>query len=287
MSCGCSLLTSLDGLSGGEPRAGDDGGFDAPGDDATTSPDARAGDSASADARTEGDAAGSSRYASAVLGDNPLLYYRFGEPAGIPAKDEVTGTSIPYPVQGITQGAAGGLLGDTNTAIALDGSGKLALTQSADFAGIVPFSVEAWISRSPTTSAISFVVDHESWSAGRIGWLFSAPPSGFGFERWGVVGGGAVNNSAGAAEPTVAGEWHHVVGTFDGSASRVYVDGVRRGVYNAALPLESIGGSFAVGAQNCNCSDTGFAGILDELAIYPHALTEARILAHFNAGKNQ
>lgn len=265
----CTLVTSLDGLSEGAAPgvadAKDERGF--------------VGDG-SVDERSDG-AIATSRYATAVLADKPILYYRFGEKGGAPARDEVTGATTAYPVSGGKLGVAGALAGDPDTAIALDGSFKLKLAQRVDFQGVTPFSVEVWLSPTTTATGGGFIVDHEAWD-GRRGWLLSANSVRFGFERW--FDGGS--SSIGVEQPAVDGEWHHVIMSFDGTTQRLYIDGLRRTTGMRPVPLVVIGVPWTVGGQNCaQCSGNGFTGSVDELAIYGSALSEERIAAHFGAGR--
>lgn len=277
----CSLLTDTNALSGGE---GDAAGSRDAGEE-------RRELDASADAQTDASVAPdadatTSRYAAAVLADMPLLYYRFGETNGNSARDEVTGTSVPYPVSGFTLGVKGALAGDPDTSITTDGSTGLDLPEGADFEGLVPFSVEAWVNVSPLADGqndLGFLVDHESYVAGRRGWALRVSRSDLGFERW---ADSTTKNGIATDEVAMAGSWHHVVGTFDGTTQRLYYDGVRRttGVADVALP--KIGGSFRVAFQNCSgCGGNPFIGSIDELAIYPKALSESRIAAHLAAAR--
>jgi hypothetical protein len=279
---GCTLLTSLDGLRDGVAGAAQDGSAAIDGGaDAPSFADSSAGVDGS---RGDADAAAISRYAAAVLADGPLLYYRFGEKSGAPAKDEVSGTTTPYPLTGITYGTPGNLAGDPDTAVTTDGSGSLDVTQgAAEFDGVQAFSVEAWVSASPTGSDIGFLVDHETWSGARGGWTLRVSKNDVGFERW--AGATPTSNSVADALAAVTGEWHHIVATYDGGTERLYVDGVRIATGAASLSLAKLGGPFAIGKQNCVCSGNGFVGAFDELAIYSKALAEDRILAHLGAAR--
>ena len=69
--------------------------------------------------------------------------------------------------------------------------------------------------------------------------------------------------------------WHHVVGTFDNSTMRIYVDGVQKASTNTAVQLTPNANSFYVGRLS---SSTGynFGGALDELAVYGTVLSPAR-----------
>jgi hypothetical protein len=282
----CTLLNSLDGFSDGASVPSEGGGPSTSdgGDEASQQrPDA----TPAIDATVDADAAAGSRYAATVLGDQPLLYYRFGEKSGSPARDEVSGATTPYSLTGMTYGVPGALASDPDTAVTTDGTGILQLTQNADFEGVLPYSVEAWVSPSPTASSGGFIVDHEFWDADRGGWLFRATSTDLTFERYTPVpDAGSQPRAVGAGLTTAAGAWHHLVGTFDGTTMRLYVDAVRVDSGGATAGLPKIGVPFAVGKQNCKpCSGNGFVGTMDELAIYPKALAEDRILAHYAAAR--
>ena len=276
----CTLLNPLDGFDDG---ASSDDGAAATDTNVSTS-DSPTNPDVLTEAATDGGVdAAPSRYAAAVLEDAPLFYYRFGETNAAPARDEISGKTTAYSAGGVAFGAPGALAADPNTAITLDGVGQLSLSHPSEFDGLAPFSVEAWVSPSPNGNTLGLLVDHETWSGGRKGWLLRASRVDIGFERWDGV---STNNSTATAQAAAMGEWHHIVGTFDGTTNRLYVDSVRRdtGVVNLALPKSGL--PFSVGKQNCSpCTGVGFVGVLDELAVYGKALPEARITAHFMAAK--
>lgn len=272
------MLTSLDGLSGRESVAGtqheasDDSPADGP-----------AGESSAPDANT--DAEGGvvqSRYASAVLADGPVLYFRFGEADGeAELRDEISGLKVAVPVTGVRSGAAGALADDANTAVIFDGTGHLMFPAGQEFEGFAPFTVEVWVKQPPTTDSLSFIVDHEEPSAGRAGWdLFGG--SSIGFER---RTSSAVFSSTALDSPS-ANAWHHVVATTDGATQFIFVDGVLAASNPATVAVGKVGVPYAVGGQNClPCANAQYVGALDELAIYDKALSVARIAAHFAAGR--
>lgn len=83
------------------------------------------------------------------------------------------------------------------------------------------------------------------------------------------------------------GSWHHVAGTFDGSAVRLYVDGVEVGSGNPTslsigygLPTNE---GFYIGDYRGTC-DSPFKGAIDEVSIYSRALSDSEIRAVFNTG---
>jgi hypothetical protein len=82
--------------------------------------------------------------------------------------------------------------------------------------------------------------------------------------------------------------WHHVVLRYDGSRLDGFVDGVyglgsRPGARTMPSALY-----YAIGATDTQNLGSGayFNGLVDEVAIYPFALSNARVLAHYQTGKS-
>jgi len=84
--------------------------------------------------------------------------------------------------------------------------------------------------------------------------------------------------------------WHHVVGVYDGSAVRVYVDGTEADSTppsaTSIIPAESkevcIGDT---GTSGGTCTTLNpFPGLIDDVRIYSRALTAAEISALYNSG---
>ena len=75
------------------------------------------------------------------------------------------------------------------------------------------------------------------------------------------------------------GQWHYLVGVDSGgSTGHVYVDGVNRdAVTDNTQPISTMPNNALVMAK--------VGADVDELAIYPTALSAARIQAHYNAGR--
>lgn len=86
--------------------------------------------------------------------------------------------------------------------------------------------------------------------------------------------------------------WHHVVGTWDGTTVKMYVDGVLQNhsttytqAANGSVDLRQ---TFGVGGRTCN-GDYGpynFYGTLDEVSVYKTALSNTQVLDRYNKGIN-
>ncbi|MFO0685686.1 MAG: LamG domain-containing protein [Sandaracinus sp.] len=75
-----------------------------------------------------------------------------------------------------------------------------------------------------------------------------------------------------------AGEWADVALTYDGSAATLYVNG--GAMSDVTVPGTLSHSTEPLGLGNNANRDRPFRGVLDEVALYDHALTEERIVAH-------
>jgi hypothetical protein len=76
-------------------------------------------------------------------------------------------------------------------------------------------------------------------------------------------------------------EWHHVVGTFDGTALRVYVDGIEEDFLNVPQTVPFTGPApLIIGNNTYSNHPAGpFSGAVDDIRIYDWALSEEHITA--------
>lgn len=88
-------------------------------------------------------------------------------------------------------------------------------------------------------------------------------------DMWSTVAGGHL-------EP---GQWSHVAYTWDGTNSRLYVNGVQVAA-NTTAPRTG-GSGLGLGYH---VGDTGWLGMIDEAGLYNRALNDAEIQDIFNAG---
>lgn len=74
--------------------------------------------------------------------------------------------------------------------------------------------------------------------------------------------------------------WHHVALTYDGTAIRVYLDGVESGSasLNGTL-VASLSQPFCVGHGNGSAPGLYFDGLIDEVKVYDYARTAGQIAA--------
>jgi hypothetical protein len=78
------------------------------------------------------------------------------------------------------------------------------------------------------------------------------------------------------------GVWYYVVGTFDGTNLRIYLNGIEKAVTSASGNISSYDTNFLIGKMGASESYF-FNGSIDEVAIYNRALSAAEIKAQYDA----
>jgi hypothetical protein len=317
---GCEVMASLDGLSGSQGTGMDASDsstvdvqsegpwIDAPALDSTHPDSAGVTDSAATDsAHTGADSShpeasttdsssaadspaeaqvvdAGSVYASTVLADTPLAYWRVDETSGTVAHDASGNGNDAQYTGGVTLGSGGALIGDPDTAARLDGvTGHLDVGNRFGFTGNAQYTLEIWAQPNNINTNYQRLFSRELSTSPREGYLvfarapYAADPSTFSIERW-------ANNQTNQCPQTsaITQVWHHFVATYDGSTSRIYLDGVLAASQPASLPLNATSASLFIGASAFDMAGY-FNGVVDEVAVYGTALPAARIAAHFHA----
>lgn len=294
----------------------------APGTTASASTDATSTDAASitasgtttvapdvASATTSG-----SVYEDVVRSDGPLVYFRFEEASGT-AIDAVSNTpqgSIFTYTSGVSvQGGAGLQQGVGSFAPALGNAIRFAGTPNGKnggyvrfanspllaFDGTAPFSVELWASVTFADNSFGYLISNsKDTDMGSDGYWIAAGKDANNDDD-DVYAGRAWQTNGSEVGYTAfnAGNPHHYVFTYDGSRTKLYVDGdtdacgsaecTVNGPLSASFDSELIiGGSW--NGQDGDFYNGGFVnGMIDEVAVYDYALTPQQIAAHLQAGQ--
>ena len=218
-------------------------------------------------------------YRDVVLADSPIGYWRLGDIGAI-ARDEL-GLHDGMYSGSCTQGVAGAIAGDANTAVTFDGgSCKVTMPVAFAFAGTAAFSVEAWVQTTANTQ-FQMVLSDETRNA-------TNPIDGYALLVVPIANGGGpslerVISQAGVKTPVglLGAGFEHVVATYDGAHVALYVNGAFSGQAADARAANTITQVAIIGAASVG---NYFAGTLDEVALYGTALAADRIAAHHQAG---
>ena len=81
------------------------------------------------------------------------------------------------------------------------------------------------------------------------------------------------------------GQWHHIVGSWDGSIKRIYVDGQDKGSQSKSGALTTTSQGAAIGAFGGTSSGYYFGGDIAIVRIYNKGLSQDEVLQNFNAQK--
>jgi hypothetical protein len=236
-------------------------------------------------------------YADVVGASAPAVWWRMDDPAGTAAGDatgNVDGTFVGGPQldrPGLVSGGTAVLFDGVDDGVHVPDSNLINLGTRR-----TAHSLEAWFS---TASAATRQVIYEQGGSTRGAAIYIADGQlhgGF----WNLSNDGSTDTPWAAgpafvATPITAGDTHHVVVTFDRAADAVtmYLDGAEVGQVSGVGYLYAHGSDAGVGVMHdgirfhdgaVNGDGYPFAGTIDEVAVYPHALTASEVTAHHDAG---
>ncbi|MFL5833547.1 MAG: PKD domain-containing protein [Solirubrobacterales bacterium] len=250
----------------------------------------RVTDSKGATATTTRSLIVNSAYRAAVLGTSGISdLWRLDEASGTAAIDangaNNTGAYVSAPTS-----VAPLIGGETNSfARSFNGTSQYVDFSPTPFGAPSNFSVEAWVrtSAAKASGGYHFLVSDSSadFDNGFSLVIDSSNRPVFAVARQviSITRGQAVSPTTVAPNTT-----HHLVGTYDGTRARIYVDGVERAnvLFNSD-PTWSSSRDLQIGRpiSTTSLAQRYLQGVIDEPALYTTALSASTVLAHYNAGK--
>lgn len=213
-------------------------------------------------------------YASEVLADSPLAYWRLGDASGTTMTDSSGNARHGIYAGSPGLGTVGLLTGDGDTAVTFDGVDDFGEVADAAWMDTgTTLTVEAWIKT--TATGLRQIITRDD-GTGTRSFQFLTNGASLQFVK---IASGVVTSTVSTSIND--GVRHHVVATYDGANIRLYKDGALVQTTAATGSLSSDDklriGLRATGAEF-------FSGVIDEAAYYGTALSAARVLAHYNAG---
>ena len=224
-------------------------------------------------------------YSAAVLADSPLLYWRLGETSGAAADSSGNSRSGTYNASGNTRGVAGLLDGDSNLALSETDQGGVTHASPTWANPLNALSLEAWVT--PSSTALGHIAGRTSWAFAPSytdrGWHLAIEGGRYEFGLTFTDGTYTVGLDQG--NTVTSGVTKHVVGTWDGTTVRLYLDGAQvwsSGAFAGKTLQQPVTEAFRVGAVLGGAY--GMQGVVDEVAVYSGALSSGQVAAHFLAG---
>ena len=212
-------------------------------------------------------------YPAQVVADGAVGYWRLGESSGTTAADR-SGHGLDGTVVGGVSWQAGGAPADGDSGATFDGSTGFVYVSPAALLDITKqITLEAWVKSTGTGGWQRLVGKGTNGSE----WDLWISPLGQAHVQlgsttriWELTGTTVITN----------GEWRHVVATWDGTTTNIYVDGVldASGWLSGTL-VSNPSNRLEIGRDPLREFYT--SGGLDEVAVYSQALTGAQVARHY------
>jgi hypothetical protein len=216
-------------------------------------------------------------YAERVKADGATNHWRLGETAGTTAVDAIGGANGTIS-GGVTLNQPSAMA-DGNGAMLFPGTdtGKITTPLSAVSNGAAAWTWELWArldSLTPSPSgfrmmlALGDAANYFGFNSGTNEWYTSTFIAGA--QRVSLIAG-------------VDTAWHHFVITYNGAVFVLYKDGVAG---NGTPIVGTLTNTGALVIGNYAGANFGWPGAIDDVSIYPRALTAAEVSAHFTLGRS-
>jgi hypothetical protein len=207
-------------------------------------------------------------------------------PAGHWTLNEGRGTTVAdssgHGNDGVLSGGATWATGHSGTALSFDGStGQVRVPNSASLEPAT-VTVSAWVKQDGSPGSFRYIVAKGATGciAASYG-LYTGPDGGLQFYV-SQARGTTYARSPDAGTGVWDGGWHDVVGSYDGSTIRLYVDGVQIGSgtsYPGALEYLLHDSNDLFIGNYPGCADHEFLGTIDNVVVWNRALSPSDIAA--------
>ena len=219
-------------------------------------------------------------YGQAVLGDDASTYWRLGEPSGSNSVVDWAGADDTTAGTGVTRGTAGALLNSDNAASTFDGTANGLVTSTNAIQAPDTFSTEAWFKTTSTAGGkiIGFGNRNSGNSSSYDRHTYMDASGRVWFGVW--VGSAATVTSAKSYND---GKWHQVVSSLSSKGLSLSIDGKRVASRSDVTAGQPFTGYWRVGGDSSWSGANYLSGSIDEVSIYPSALTPQQVDAHWVA----
>jgi PKD repeat protein len=224
-------------------------------------------------------------YPDAIRSDGATSYWRLHEASGT-GYDWGNSTNDLIVASDVTRSVAGAIVNDADTAMSFPGSGSAPAVAGLSISAPQTFTEEAWFKTASTQGGkiIGFGSNRTGGSSvyDRHVYLTNTGRVVFG------VYNGTVQVITSAASYN-NGRWHHVAASLSSAGMQLYLDGQLAGT-NPATTAQTATGYWRIGGDTISNSwpnkpnSDNLAGTIDEVAVYPTALSQTKIQQHVQLG---
>jgi hypothetical protein len=204
---------------------------------------------------------------------NLVSWWKFDEGSGTIANDSAGNND-------------GSLVGDTSWttgqiggALSFDGNGDYVNCGSGGSLDITStITVSAWVKR-PDYNTAGTIAGKTNSNSVTAGYSLHSYIEGFEFQFY---SGGWRRTTP--RVPATAGQWHHIVGTYDGSYACLYIDGVQRAsiTYSGTI-IPATGYPFQMGFWRSGYPNY-YKGLIDDVRVYNLALNAEEVWQLYQSG---
>ena len=220
-------------------------------------------------------------YRASVLADHPVAYWRLDEETGTVMVDASRNGNDGAYAGAVALGQPGALASDGDTAAGVGPAGGTASVASTPSLQVNPVTIEIWINKRAETEYGAYVSKNFAPGAGAgTGW----------FQLLNDHHSGRIAFRVTEDNPTLVSSkilslhtWYYVVATYDGATAKLFINGKLDSSIAFAAIAKQTADPLYIGRR----ADGLFTNaVLDEIAIYPTALSSDRIAAHWRAASN-
>jgi hypothetical protein len=230
-------------------------------------------------------------YANEVLADAPVAYYRMGESSGLPQDSSGNAQHSTSVGAGLGYGGTGLITSDAlNASMTFSGAttgwAKIPDSDILDITG--ELTIEAWVVATALTDASGYNTIVSKYPGAATGYELYVENDGR--INLTIRGGGSSFEFTTAAGEIVVDTPYHIVGTYKDSTNAFvfYKNGVQVDSDTNAVSLATNTALLSIGGRSSNGVvdpvTLNWEGRIDEVAIYPTALSVDRVAAHYTAG---
>ena len=219
---------------------------------------------------------------SSIVATGGTVTVTDGLVAQLKFNDDVTDT---YGNNGTVTGTETYVAGKIDKAFSFNGSTEVVLSNESNFDFDIssPFSISAWCKTNGGGTEDIIVSKYQTGAS--YGWNLKI--DGSGLPRFTIYAGGSVYSIVGSS--TVNDDnWHHIVGTFDGTSNlsgmKIITDEAIVTGGSSAMSSNSLNSyPVRIGAQGASINDP-FTGLIDDVRIYDRELTQGEVNIIYNGG---